>query len=266
MSSNSSDAAILKLPWFKTARIILIRHRFLMLVGEMATGKTTFAQFAAREITHRDPEILPCSPETERTDVWGSYQLVGDGTHFADGPLPRALKLGSWLVAEEFGLAPLETRATLLTLRGQKQVVNPLCGESIPIPDSFRLVATSNPENMSCRRNVGIARALYDDFQVLEVPVLSTALVKKMLGHNFPESAAPRIERVMSLWNEYRQLTGKSDGESGESYLTYRAAAHLLGLLEDGLDEETAVRVALVGKFITDKDLHSAARLKADIE
>jgi len=256
---------MLELPWHKTAEIILKLHRFLLLVGDMATGKTTFALNKARLATGREPAVLPCSPETERTDVWGMHAMAGNKTVFTPGALTRALKNGSWLVAEEFGLAPLETRATLLSLRGQDCVTCPMTGEVLQIPDGFRFIATSNPENMSCKRNVGIARALYDDFQILEVPPLPTPLVRRLLANKFPNVAEERIDHVIELWDDYRQISTRKSEDSGGSYLTFRAAAHLCGLLEEGLDENQAVRVALVGKFLPDDDLHTAAVLKCDL-
>jgi len=118
---------------------------------------------------------------------------------------------------------------------------------------------------MSCKRNVGIARALYDDFQILEVPPLPTPLVRRLLANKFPDVADERIDHVIELWDDYRQISTRKSEDSGGSYLTFRAAAHLCGLLEEGLDENQAVRVALVGKFLPDDDLHTAAVLKCDL-
>jgi hypothetical protein len=70
-----------------------------------------------------------------------------------------------------------------------------------------------------------------------------------------------RVARVIQLWNEYRELTGR--GSSGRGQLSYRAASHLMALLERGLDETRAVQIALVNKFLaSDPDLFSAAKLK----
>jgi hypothetical protein len=135
----------------------------------------------------------------------------------------------------------------------------------LPIPAAFRLLATSNKESMTCRRNTGIARVLYDGFFILETPELTEEQVAGFLRHQFPAAAAERVARVIELWKEYRGLVGK-DGTEGKTQLSYRAAAHLLGLLEVGMDESRAIDVALVNKFLaTDPDLFAAAKLKNSI-
>src|SRR5205823_14206864 len=131
-----------------------------------------YSQHAATLHTGRPPQMLSGSPETEQSHLFGRWVLAGDETRFVDGPLPRALKTGSWLLIEEFSQIPLECRASLLPLRDQTQMTNPLNGEVLLIPSEFRLIATSNKESMSCRRNSGIARVLYDGFFILETPEL----------------------------------------------------------------------------------------------
>jgi hypothetical protein len=70
---------------------------------------------------------------------------------------------------------------------------------------------------------------------------------------------------VLELWNEYREFTSK--GNSGKSHLSYRAAEHLLGLLEAGMPENRAVQIALINKFMSsDPDLFEAASIKNSLQ
>jgi nitric oxide reductase NorQ protein len=258
LSANGKD--LVELSWFKDARLLVEEHRLVLLVGEPGVGKTTFALHEARRVTSQEAQVLSGSPETELAHLFGMWTLAGEETRFADGPLPRALKDGSWLLVEELSLIPVECRAALLPLRGQGRITNPLNGESLAIPAAFRLIATSNPETMRCRRSVGIVGALYDDFLIMEVPVLSNEKVADLLRHHFPRASAQRIDSVLKLWEEYRQVRRSSDDLV--ACLSYRAAAHLLALLERGMSRETAIQVALVNKFIADRDMHATAKLK----
>ena len=125
-------------------------------------------------------------------------------------------------------------------------------------------MAISNFESLTCRKNAGIAKVLYDGFYILEVPELDDDQVTRRLGHQFSSADPRQVGRVLELWNEYRGLSNR--GSSGRSHLSYRAAAHLMALLERGVPEPRAVQIALVNKFLpSDADLFSAAKLKNSI-
>jgi len=258
--------AILELPWHADAAALLDLGKppLILLVSEPGCGKTSYARQAAVTTTKQPPLVISGSPESEQSHLFGRWTLAGEETKFVDGPLPAALKSGRWLLIEEFSQIPIECRASLLPLRDQDEITNPLNGEVLPIPPDFRLVATSNSETLTCRKNSGIAKVLYDGFLVLEVPDLDDIQVGRFLKFQFPEASKKQTGRVLHLWNEYRGLT--SQGASGKQSLSYRAASHLMSLLERGMPETRAVQIALVNKFLTsDADLFSAAKLKNSI-
>lgn len=247
----------IKLPWHNIAEIMLEIHRLVLLVGDPGCGKTTWALRTSLEKTNKNAAILQGTPETEMSHIWGMYSLKNNETAFCDGPLPQSLKQAKHLIVEEFNLIPLETRASLLTLRGQEQITNPFTGEEIAIPDEFRIIATSNSETLRCRQNSKIAQALLDDFLVLEVPSLQVKQIKKLLRCNFPDSQAEIRNRVVEVWESYSSI------DSEEIKLSYRAAAHLMSLLQAGMKESIAVEIALVNKFILNEDAHQAAKLQS---
>lgn len=265
-STGNGQPRILDLNWHADARTLLEigEPPLVLLVGEPGSGKTTGARFFASQYTARPPRILSGSPETEQSHLFGRWTLVGQETRFIDGPLPAALKEGSWLLIEEFSQIPIECRSALLPLRDQNEITNPLNGEVLSVPPSFRLIATSNSESLTCRKNTGIAKVLYDGFLTLEIPELDDIQIGRFLRHHFPKASRHRVERVLALWNEYRSLTSR--GATGKSLLSYRAASHLMSLLERDMDEVRAVQIALVNKFLAgDPDLFSAAKLKNSI-
>ncbi len=258
---------MINLGWHQEADQILKigRPPLLMLVGEPGTGKTTYAQSSARKLTNQNAITLSGSPDVEESHLFGRWTLAGSETKFVDGPLPRALKEGRWLIIEEFSQIPIETRACLMPLRDQKEITNPLTGEVIDIPSSFRLVATSNSESLACRKNTGIARVLYDGFFILETPELQDEHIREFLIYENPKLNKRKADRVVKIWRKYRSIS-KGD-ESAKSSLSYRAASHLSALLDAGMDEKNAIQIGLINKFLpADADLFSAAKMKLMME
>lgn len=253
------------LPWHDVARTLVDSHRLIMLVGEPGTGKTTWAAMISKEMTGEEPEVIQGTPDTEMNALFGCFTLVQGETRFCDGPLPLALKHRRFVIVEEFNLIPLECRASLLALRGRESITNPFNGERLAIDPSFRLIATSNRENVKCARNSAVARALFDDFLTLETPCLASAQVLQWLTSNYPQAPQDMAERVTNLWEQYREINAGSDGKS-IIRLSYRAADHLMKLLLAGMREDIAVEVALVNKYIIDEDAHSTARLQSSIK
>jgi hypothetical protein len=171
-------------------------------------------------------------------------------------------------VVEEFQLIPLEIRGQFLQLRlddHQSYIVNPVNSERIQVHPGFRLLMTSNPESMSCYRQIGIARALYDGCRILEVPALGEKQMRNFLKHHFPHSSAARIDRVLELWVEFRDIANEEGEQEKSSYMSYRAAHDLLELLELGMDEDIAVQISLANRYISDEDLWSVAKVRVSL-
>ena len=82
-----------------------------------------------------------------------------------------------------------------------------------------------------------------------------------MLREEFSDASPEVVKEVMGLWKQFSTVTG---GESGIR-LSYRAAQHLMKLMVAGLDKESAMKIALVNKFISDEDAFGAAKVAASI-
>src|SRR3989344_6560977 len=47
----------------------------VFLHGPTGTGKTSLAKFAAKHFTGKDPEMVPCNPQTKESNVWGKPKI-----------------------------------------------------------------------------------------------------------------------------------------------------------------------------------------------
>jgi nitric oxide reductase NorQ protein len=243
-------------------RSFVAATRCVLVYGEPGSGKSTFANKVSIELTGRPPEEIQGSPGTDETHLWGRREVIRGETTFADGPVPRAIKQGLVLVIEDWNQIPFGVRDSLKGLRDKGVIANNLNnGELIPISPDFRLIATSNVEGLSCRRNLETAQAQHDGFVKWEVPPLSERDLRRILASQFAHAPEARIGRVVQLHAELRSVAGKRPGDDKKQLrLSVRPAIHLMTLLEAGVDEDKAVEAALVNAYAIDPDAHEAAR------
>jgi len=235
----------------------------MWLLGEPGVGKTTMAYALSNDLCDEDPEQIQGGPEVDGPAFWGRYQLVAGETRFVDGPLTKALKRDKFLLIEEITLIPPEELATILNLRGLSRVTNPYTNEVLEIGPRFRLVATSNPDGNSCRRNAAVRQKLLDDFHVHEVPALDDTHARAFLQAHFPGVEDEVLHWATQAWEEYRSL---ATGDKAKTLkLSFRALYHLVQRVLDGEDRHEAIRVALVNKYLLDEDTFEAAKLRHSV-
>jgi MoxR-like ATPase len=252
-----------RLPWHDTAEKAVKAHRMLLLVGPPGVGKTTFVTDLATRITGTAPEVVQATQNTQIEEHWSQLTLDGGRTVRIDGPIARAVKTGGFLLIEEINLLPRPELAGLLPLRGLSTIRNLTTGESMDVPESFRVIATSNPDNLRCAaRGAAALRALLDDFVIICINEQPADLVRQMLTSQFPGAPEDRVDEVMGEWERFRAVKPE-DAESSpdDLSLSYRAASHALALLSAGLSLHAAVEIAYVNKYYPDRDRHQAAQV-----
>lgn len=253
------------LPWYEECEIAVRSHPLVMLVGKPGCGKSRFADWISRKHTGLAPVVTQGTPNMERYDFWGSTGLKDGATEFIDGRMVESLKSNRFMVIDDWMAIPPEVRGELLPLRASDTVVNPLSKEEIKLSASWRLLATTNPESARCRGNAAVARALLDGFVVCEIPDMTTDMIADLLHHNFPDASKAMVDAVMDEFGKFRRLLpGDRDSGDATTELSYRAAEQTLKLLLGGMRMSSAVKMAMIGKYILDEDLHRAAKLKAD--
>ncbi|MBM2817691.1 MAG: hypothetical protein HW401_281, partial [Parcubacteria group bacterium] len=128
----------------------------MFLHGPTGTGKTSLAKFAAKHFTGKDPEMVPCNPQTKESNVWGKPRIKpaegkgkGGAIEMVDiyGPLAKAMSDGKTVIFDEFTALPKEQMVFI------KGVFNAKAGDRInilginsivEIKSGFQMIFTSN--------------------------------------------------------------------------------------------------------------------------
>ena len=263
---------LVPLGWHEQAREALKQtRRPLLLVGPPGSGKSTFAHAAAYEATGRGPEVIHGNPQTEERHIWSDRTLdPQQGLRWVDGPLPRSLKRGRWLLIEEVNQIPPEILGQLLQLRldsyQQHTIINLATGERIPVPERWRVILTANPQSLRCFSSPRTAavRALLDGCLVLEVPAMNRFQLEQLLQQQFGHAAEAQeaIQRALHLWEKLEEARRSHQGVPAPSL---RAVAEAVRLQLAGVDWQQAAQMALVGKYILDEDLYQSVQLEMSL-
>lgn len=171
---------------------------------------------------------------------------------------------GTWFVLNDAGQVPFAQISALLPLRRGDLIVNPISQEALQVPDSFRLVLTMNRENGSCRNNLTAMESLNDGGLVIDVPDPGDAEIRAILKAKLPGLTKAMLDRLLKIRARFHDLANK-EGDRQKVNVGVRAMLQLATLLRAGVSENSAVRMAVVGKFLLHKDKYDAAMLTNDL-
>ena len=151
------------------ARAVALRRCPVLLQGPTAAGKTSLVLHLASVTGHAVARVNN-HDATDVSDYVGAFRTAPDGSlAFVDGPLLTAVRSGSWILLDELNLAPSDVLEALnRLLDGNRELVVPDLGETVPAAPGFMLFATQNPAGAYGGRKP-LSRALRSRF--LEVDV-----------------------------------------------------------------------------------------------
>src|SRR5262249_41968603 len=159
----------------------------------------------AQEMFGVDPLIIYCSPVTDISEFWGAWRLSANETRFQEGLLALAIRWNRPFVAEEFSNLPVEVRtAAFMGLRTERRVVNPMNGETLEIPDDFRMIFTTLRESLACRRSAESMRALMSGVVTIHVPPLGRTEIEAILAAQHPDAPAILVTQTVELFEQFK--------------------------------------------------------------
>ncbi len=143
----------------------------VLLKGPTGCGKTRFVEYMSHRLgrpmtrvsseTHLETEgrtpliTVACHEDLTASDLVGRYLLDADGTRWIDGPLTRAVKLGSICYLDEVVEARKDTTVLIHPLTDYRRLL-PIekLGQVVEAADGFLLVISYNPGYQSALKDL----------------------------------------------------------------------------------------------------------------
>jgi nitric oxide reductase NorQ protein len=131
----------------------------VLLKGPTGCGKTRFVEYMAHRLTEKSaPKPLitvACHEDLTASDLVGRYLLDTDGTRWIDGPLTRAVKLGTICYLDEVVEARKDTTVLIHPLTDYRRLL-PIekLGQVAEAADGFLLVISYNPGYQSALKDL----------------------------------------------------------------------------------------------------------------
>ena len=141
----------------------------ILLEGPAAVGKTSLIQaLVGKGIVDSKLERVNNTQSTSVQDYIGSYLPIGGSFVFQEGALYRAMKEGSWFLADEFNLAePAVLNMLFPLLEGKRSIKIPGSKEILYAHPGFRFIATQNDTTYANRNE--LSKSLRNRFIELQV-------------------------------------------------------------------------------------------------
>ncbi len=208
----------------------------VMIKGPTGCGKSRFIEYMAWKL-QRPLITVACNEDMTASDLVGRYLLDADGTHWLDGPLSVAARIGAICYLDEVVEARQDTTVVIHPLSDHRRTL-PLDkkGELLKAHDDFQLVISYNPGYQSLMKD------------------LKTSTKQRFCALNF-DYAAPEIEIDIIV-----RETGCLEDTAAHLVKVAEAARNLKG---HGLDEGISTRLLVYGARLIKRGVapHAACRM-----
>ncbi|GMH42187.1 hypothetical protein BSKO_10106 [Bryopsis sp. KO-2023] len=191
-------------------------NRPVLLEGPPAVGKTALVTGLRRGLPVQGSkvEILNNSDTTTVQDYFGTWLPVNGKFTFCKGILVKAMKEGSWFLADELNLAPLPVISALApVLEGCTSIDIPGASMCVQVHPDFRFFATQNDHRTAGRNLLPInIRNRFLEVQIGDFPVGELREVIEKRFNGLPEGDAMTPEVATQLEGFYFALKERKVG------------------------------------------------------
>ena len=222
----------------------------VMLKGPTGCGKSRFVEYMAWRLGK--PLItVACNEDMTASDLVGRYLLDANGTHWQDGPLTTAARMGAICYLDEIVEARQDTTVVIHPLTDhRRQLPLDKKGELISAHPDFQLVISYNPGYQSLMKDLKQStkqRFVGFDFDY-PTPDLEARIVVSETGVALADAV-----RLVKIGAAARALKGHGLDEGISTRLLVYAAT----LIRDEVAPQDACRMALVRPITDDADIRT---------
>ena len=230
----------------------------IMLKGPTGCGKTRFVEHMAWRLK-RPLITISCHDDLSASDLVGRFLIGQQGTHWAEGPLTRAVREGAICYLDEVVEARQDTIVVLHPLTDYRRIL-PLdkTGETVEASPHFQLVVSYNPGYQRMLKDLKPSTrqrfvALDFDFPPAEREI---AIVMHEGGTDHATAHA-----LVALAQRLRALQDRGLAEVPSTRLLIASAR----LISSGIAAPIACRAALISPLSDDAALVGAMRDLVDL-
>ena len=219
----------------------------VLIKGPTGCGKTRFVEHMANQLG-RSLYTVACHDDLTATDLVGRHLIGGDGTHWQDGPLTRAVREGGICYLDEIVEARKDTTVVLHPLTDHRRLL-PVdrTGELIEAHPDFMLVISYNPGYQNLIK--GLKPSTRQRFVALEFDYPSATLEEEILCM---ETGIDRTgaKQLIALGADLRRLKNHDLEEGASTRLLIYAAK----LMQSSLTAREACHVSLAQPLTDDRE------------
>ena len=223
----------------------------VLLKGPTGCGKTRFVEHMAWRLK-RPLVTVSCHDDLSSSDLTGRWIVKGSETHWVDGPLAAAVRIGAICYLDEIVEARQDTTVVIHPLADDRRMLSlERKGELLHAAPGFQLVMSFNPQHQHAIKQLKPSTrqrfvTLTFDFPKRE---LEAEIVARESGVDRKTS-----EKLVGLAIQVRRLRDEGLGE-GPGTRTLVAAGRLIAA---GTPPREAARVAMASPLTEDAELLGA--------
>jgi nitric oxide reductase NorQ protein len=220
----------------------------VMVKGPTGCGKSRFIEYMAWKL-NKPLITVACNEDMTASDLVGRYLLDANGTHWLDGPLTVAARIGAICYLDEIVEARQDTTVVIHPLTDHRRSL-PLDkkGELIKAHPDFQLVISYNPGYQSLLKD--LKQSTKQRFTAFEFDYPAAEVESSILQKEANITAA-LAEKLVKIATIARNLKGHGLDEGISTRLLIYAAT----LIDTGVDAKSACRMALVLPITDDADI-----------